>query len=175
MSDETLPAESTDTVNPDYDDLEDDDLVSLDETTLRRDEEGNLLPERMYVEELGGEAVARPLERDERKRFVEDLFSGDKDELTSAELAELFDKKIVAPDLGGHPLSEDGRVTERFVEEGLSQAKEDGFYIAVLLASDEHDIVRRIRGEFTESELELAKAKMAEEEQAGPRAGNRGR
>lgn len=170
MTQDNLPAETTkSTVNPEYDELDDDGLVDLETTTLQRDDDGELLPVRTFVQELGGDVVAKPLERDERERFVEDLIGDSgKDELTDAELAELFDSKIVAPDLSEHRLCEEGRVTERFVRKGLNQNQEDGYYIAVLLASDEDELVRRLRGEFKESELELAKAAMGTDGDDGP-------
>lgn len=159
MSDNDTTTTTSETQNPTYAET-DDDVVSLGEATLQRDSEGKLMPSKEYVREMNGNVLARPLTRDERQRFVTDLLEGEKDELSDAELAELFDLKVVDPDLSEHPLCEDGRVTERFVREGLNQSQEDGLFIAVLLASGEDDMVRRIRGEFNETELELVKEQM---------------
>lgn len=171
MSDSDTPTSTASQAqNPDYAES-DDDVVSLGEATLQRDSEGKLMPSKEYVREMNGHVLARPLTRDERKRFVTDLLEGEKDELSDADLAELFDLKIVDPDLSDHPLCEDGRVTERFVREGLNQSQEDGLFIAVLLASGEDDMVRRIRGEFNETELELVKEQMRGE--GNPDSGGR--
>lgn len=157
--------------NPDYSD--DNDVVSLDETTLQRDSEtGDLIPEKNWVDELDGNVVARPLTRDERQRYIEDLLDEDsnKDELSDSELAELFDRKIVSPDLTNHRLNGD-KVTTEFIREGLNQAQENGYFIAILLASDEETLVRRLRGEYTDSEIRMV---MAQEGNLRP-AGDRGR
>lgn len=166
MPDTSDAPKTAETQNPKYAEA-DDDVVSLGEATLQRDDEGRLMPSKEYVREMDGYVLARPLTRDERKRFVTDLVEGEKEELSDAELAELFDLKVVNPDLTQHPLCEDGHVTERFVREGLNQSQENGLFIAVLLASGEDDMVRRIRGEFNETELELVKEQMRGEGNPG--------
>lgn len=159
--------------NPDYSD--DDDVVKLDDTTLQR-VDGELQPQKVYVEELGGKVVTRPLTRDERQRYIEDLLDEDtdKDELSDSELAELFDRKIVEPDLTEHRLNGE-TVTTDFVREGLNQTHEDGYFIAILLASEEDRLVRYIRGEFTNSEIRMAAAQSGNLRPAGERDRNQAR
>lgn len=143
---------------------DDEDFVSIDETTLQRDPDtGQLEPEEVYVEELGGPTLARPMKRDEREQYIDDVADeeSEKEEVTDKELAELFDRKLVKPDLSEHEMC-DGRVTEKFVREGLTKNQEDGFYIAVLLASGETDVVRMIRGDYTEREMEMMRAQAAQ-------------
>lgn len=157
-----------------HDETDDDGIVSLEDTTIQRDTEtGELLPRKNYVDELGGETVSKPLTRDERKEYVEDLLDEDEDkeELSDAELAELFDRKVVKPDLTQHHLCGD-HVTEKFVKEGLTKTQEDGFFIGILLASDENDLVRLIRGEYTDQELKMALASSGNWNPAGGRTDN---
>lgn len=161
--------------NPDYSDS--DDVVSIDETTLQRDSEsGELLPRKVYVEEFGGDIVARPLTRDERQRYIEDLLDEetDKDELSDSELAELFDRKIVEPDLTEHRLNGE-TVTTDFVREGLNRTQEDGYFIAILLASDETRLVRYTRGEYTDSEIKMVAAESGNLQPQGDRSRNEAR
>lgn len=160
--------------NPEYSD--DDDVVSIEETTLQRDSDGDLRPQKMWVDELDGNVVSRPLTRDERKRYIEDLLDEDtdKDELSDSELAELFDRKIVKPDLTKHPLNGQ-KITTEFVREGLNQPQEDGYFIAILLASDDDKLVRRMRGDYTDSELRAMMAAEGNLSPAGDRTRNEAR
>lgn len=160
--------------NPDYSD--DDDVVSLNETTLQRDSDGALRPQKNWVKELDGNVVARPLTRDERKRYIEDLVDEetDKDELSDSELAELFDRKIVKPDLTAHRLNGD-KVTTEFVREGLNQTQENGYFNAILLASGEDKLVRMNRGEYTEQEIRMVMAQQGNLRPAGDRDRNEAR
>lgn len=161
--------------NPDYSDS--DDVVSIDQTTLQRDSEsGELLPQKVWVDEFGGDIIARPLTRDERKRYIEDLLDEDheKEELSDSELAELFDRKVVEPDLTDHRLNGE-TVTTDFVRDGLNQTQEDGYFIAVLLASDEDRLVRYIRGDYTDSEIRMAAAQSGNLRPAGDRDRNEAR
>lgn len=161
--------------NPEYSD--DDDVVSLDETTLQRDSEtGELRPQKIWVDELDGNVVARPLTRDERQRYIEDLLDDetDKDELKDSELAELFDRKIVEPDLLDHRLNGE-TITTDFVREGLNQTQENGLFNAILLASDEHRLVRLNRGEYTDSEIRMVQAQQGNLRPAGDRDRNEAR
>jgi hypothetical protein len=93
-----------------------------------------------------------------------------KDEVTDAELAELFDRNLIAPDLTGHPKCPDQGVTETFVREEMSQYFQDACYIAVLLASDEYDVVRLMRTDLKPGEIDMA-VKMQQAEGNGQ--GNR--
>jgi len=168
MSDDSIsnvasPATGSDDPDPEpaasseYQDS-DDGLATLEDHTLQRDETGGLQPQRIReIQELGGaDVIAKPLTRQERRQYIEELVddSTDKEEITDAELAELFDTKIVRPDLAQHDLCQpEGHVTERFVREGLTGKQEDGYYIAVLRASGEDDMVRQMRGELADKEL----------------------
>lgn len=138
-----------------------DGFLDLEDTTLQRDDSGDIKPQEVYVDELGGKVLARSLDRNERRMYVEELLDEDEDreELADSELAELFEKKIVEPDLTDHPLCENGRVTERFVTEGLNSAQEDGFFLAILLASGERDLVRIMRGQYRDEEIKHAIAR----------------
>lgn len=144
-------------VNPDYNDG-DDDFVSFDDVTYTRDDTGELAAEDVFVEELDGMARSRPLMKNQKQRTVNPFIDpdGPKDELTDADLAELFDSRLEKPDLTEHPACEDSRVTERFVGENMPDSMQDGCFIAILLASKEYDIVRLMRNELTESEIEMA-------------------
>ncbi len=160
--------------NPEYSD--DDDVVSLDETTLQRDSDGDLRPQKVWVKELDGNVVARPLTRDERQRHIEELVDDetDKEELTDSELAELFDRKIVDPDLKGHRLNGE-TVTTDFVSKGLNQTQENGYFNAILLASGEDKLVRMNRGEYTEQEIRMVMAAQGNPRPAGDRDRNEAR
>lgn len=142
-------------------DAKDDGMVSLADTTLQR-RNGDLVAETIEVEELDGSVRVKPMTRDERKFYVEEVNDPDsgREEITDEELADLFDEKVVEPDLGEHELCPDGEVTERFVREGLSSKGEEGFYIAILLATGEEDMVRTMRGEFDDREMELMLKRM---------------
>ena len=161
----------TETASEDYVDTDaDDGLATLEDHTLQRDPSGDLKPQRVTdIPELdGADVIAKPLTRQERKQYIQDLVEGSKDEITDAELAELFDRKIVAPDLSEHPLC-NGQVTERFVQDGLLGKQEDGYYIAILRASGEDEMVRRMRGELSDTEL---RALIAAEHGTIPEQGN---
>lgn len=138
-----------------------DGLLDLEDTTLQRGDDGEIKPQEVYVDELGGKVMARSMDRNERQKYIEDLMDEDSDreELSDAELADLFERKIVAPDLTEHPLCEDGKVTEVFVREGLNSAQEDGFFIAILMASGERDLVRLMRGQYRDEEIKHAIAR----------------
>lgn len=159
MSD-NLPADTeSEQHDPEYAD-DDDDVVSIESTTLQRDPDtGDLIPRKEYVDELGGDVVARPMTRQEQKRYVEEVASEEKEkeENSDKDLAKLFDRKIVEPDLTQHRLCGEN-VTEKFVREGLNKTQENGYFIAILLASDAHDMVRRIRGEYNDQEIQMALA-----------------
>lgn len=174
-TDEVLEDErGSEPTNPDYADYErDDGIVSIEDTTVHRDEDGNLLPRRQPVDELGGDIVAKPLLDTARERFVEDLQDADtdKEELSNADLAELFDTHIVEPDMTQHELCGD-RVTERFVREGMTQKMQDAYYIGILLASDEYEMVARMRrverGELTDAEVEMAMREQDRQDEQEP-------
>lgn len=160
--DEDTPRTPT-TTNPEYEDYgDDDDIASVEATTIQRGSDGEILPRREFVEELDADVVAKPLIDDARDRFLESVADPetDKEELSNAELAELLDTHLVAPDLTEHPLCENNRVTERFVREGMTDSMQDAYYIGVLLASDEHEYVRRMRrlerGQYTDGEVKYA-------------------
>jgi len=144
---------------------DEDEIVSLADTTLQR-RGGELVAERVYVEELDGSVKAKPMVRDERKYYVEEINDPevDRDEISDGELADLFDEKIKQPDLTEHELCDDS-VTEEFVSEGLTSTGEEGYYIAILLVSGEDDMVRRMRGEYEPDEIDrLARAEAALED-----------
>jgi hypothetical protein len=169
--------------NPKYAEYEeDDDIASLEATTVHRDEDGNILPRKQFVEELNAYIVAKPLLDTARERFLEEVQDPDseKEQLTDADLAELFDTHLVAPDFTQHELCESGRITERFVREGMTEANQDAYYIGILLASDEYEYVARLRrverGTLTDAEIEFAMRQQDREEAGdeGPRPqGNR--
>lgn len=191
MTDEPTTDESTDTINetpadtggepynPDYEDGDGDDVVSLEESTIQRDPStGELQPQKNYVEELRGDVVSKPITRDERERYVEPLLEADADDdepaLSDADLAELFDRKVVKPDLSAHELCGDN-VTEKFVADGLTKTQEDGYFIAILLASDEYDLVRMMRNNYTDQEIKMAMAESGNWTPQGDRDKNEAR
>jgi len=154
-------------VNPETADDTGDEFISVDEVTFSRDDDGNLLAEDVFVEELDGMARSRPLMKEQRERIVEPFIDpeGHKDEITDADLADLFNSRLEKPDLTEHPHCPDSRVTERFVEDHMPQSMQDGCFIAVLLASKEFDLIRILRNELKESEIEIAvRSEQAENE-----------
>ncbi|WP_254535238.1 hypothetical protein [Halomarina litorea] len=122
----------------------DNDLVSLEQTTIQRDEDGEIIPRREYVEELGGDGIARPLTGALRSRYIEGKLEAGED-LTDRDLANIFDRCVVAPDLTTHPQCPSEGVTESFVSDQMTGAMQDAYFILVLLASDEDAVVERIR------------------------------
>lgn len=136
----------------------DHDLIDRDQQRIQRDENGEIIPRREYVEELGGDAIAKPLPRSARERYIEETL-GQGEDVTDAMLAELFDEYLVVPDLTTWEGCPNDRVTEEFVTEGLTQAEEDAFFFAILLASGDHDLVDRLRsnrrGGLSENEIAL--------------------
>lgn len=163
---ESHPDEQERPVNPDYAETDDEErFASGDALTFQRDEEGDLVPNEVFVEELeqmghAPYALAKPFHGDQRQRYLEDPADPDSDveELTDADLAELFERNLIRPDLHESPACE-GRITERFVSEELPEPAQDACFIAVLLASGEHEYVRRMRrlqrGELTDAEVKM--------------------
>lgn len=154
------PARGEAGVNPESDVAGEDDegFVEFDEVTFSRGEQGELQPETEYVEELGGKAKARPATKGHRDNYIEPFADpdGEKDTLTNADLAFLFDSRLEKPDLTNHPRCPDDEVTPEFVEEDMPQSMQDGCFIAILLASKEYDLVRLMRNDLKESEIEMA-------------------
>lgn len=178
MQDKTDGRESgreSETVNPEYADADDGEFVSFEEVTYQRDSQGNLKAEDVHVRELDGMARAVPMNKSQREMIsnLQDPDS-DRDELTDAELAELFDRNLKKPDLTQHPRASGGRVTEGFVSNEMPQTMQDGCFMAILLASKEYDMVRLLRNELTDSEIKMAVAAMNEDgdadQQGNPRA-----
>lgn len=176
------------TVNPEYADDDEGQYASWQDVTRQRDEEGNLLPRDVYVEEFDSlnidppYALAIPFHGDQRQRYLVDPSDPDvdKEEVTDAELAELFDKNLVEPDLTEHPACRGGRVTEQLVAEEIDQPMQDACFVAVMLASNEYEYVRRMRrlerGELTDAEIKMALEERERREEEGPQPqGNRSR
>lgn len=178
------PAAERGTVNPEH--ASGGQYASWESVTRQRDSDGTLLPKDVFVEEFGDldieppYALAKPFHGDQRKRYLEDVADPetDKDEIPDAELAELFDRNLEQPDLTHHPAC-DGRISERFVREEMSDPMQDACFIAVLLASDEHEFVRRMRrfqrGELTDAEVKMAMESDEGMQPAGDRSRNQAR
>lgn len=125
------------------------DKVSLDDISLKRDSNGDLVPVTVYVEELGGEITARPMTKSARQRYLAPLADEeDAGELSNEMLAGLFSEHIVEPDMNG--------VDAEFIENNLNPSAEHGLFFGVLLASGEEEVVEEFRkalnGELAEDE-----------------------
>ena len=120
------------------------DLVSLEQTTIQRDETGEIIPRREYVEELGGDGLAKPMTNALSSRYIDGKLNEGED-LTDRDLANIFDRCVVSPDLTEHPQCPNDGVTEEFVAEQMTGAMEDAYFILVLKASGEDALVDRIR------------------------------
>ncbi|MFC5970070.1 hypothetical protein ACFPYI_01880 [Halomarina salina] len=120
------------------------DLVSLEQTTIQRDEDGEIVPRREYVEELGGDAIAKPMTGALRERYIENKLNEGED-VTDRDLANIFNRCVVAPDLTNHPECPDDQVTEEFVKNGMTGAMQDAYFILVLRASGEEALADQIR------------------------------
>lgn len=119
-------------------------LASLEATTIQRDEDGEIIPRREYVEELGGDGIAKPMTGALRERYIENKLDEGED-ITDRDLANIFNRCVVAPDLTNHPQCPDDGVTEQFVSNEMTGAMQDAYFILVLLASDEDSYAERIR------------------------------
>lgn len=147
-------------------DFEDDDadFASFEDVTFKRDEQGELVPEDNYVEEIEAWTKALPM-TDQQRSHVQDFFQDeDVTELSDAWLADLFESRLVKPDLTEHSQCEDGRVTERFIAENMSEYNQMALLYGILMASDEWDILRMFRNDLTEKEMEMA-LKLREQQQ----------
>lgn len=143
--------------------------VSLDSVTVERDSRGRLTSEYYYVEELDGEVKSRGLTKSEKRNHLGPMLDGE--EIGSDVLAEWFEEKIDDPDLTEHPRAGEDGLTAEFVEEELTEDAEDGFFFAVLLASDLDELVNFYRklyaGDMTVEDLEdmnIDPASLSEEE-----------
>jgi hypothetical protein len=134
------------------------DLASVEQTTIQRDAQGRARPRREYVEELDADVLARPLPSADREKYIGETL-GQGEDITDQMLAELFDEYVVYPDLTDHSECPDDQVTEQFVGESLTSTTEDAYFFAILLASDEQDLVERLRanrrGELSDGEAKL--------------------
>jgi hypothetical protein len=141
--------------NPDY--VNDDDFADPEEAVFGRDSSGQLKAQKCYVDELDAHTLARPLKKPQRE-MIEALQDpdSDRDELSDAELAELFDDRLERPDLTTVAECQGDRVTERFVADEMSPEKQEGYLIGILLASDMNDMVRLMRNELTDKEMRMA-------------------
>ena len=141
--------------NPDY--VDDDDFADPEEAVFGRDSSGQLKAQKCYVDELDAHTLARPLKKPQRE-MIEELADSDSDreELSDAELAELFDDRLERPDLTTVDECQGSRVTERFVADEMSPEKQTGYLIGILLASDMNDTVRLMRNELTDKEIRMA-------------------
>ncbi|MWG34819.1 hypothetical protein [Halomarina oriensis] len=140
---------------PDESPPEDAGMVSVADVTVSRDQEGNVLPEKQYVEELDGYVKARRLTKNAREQWIMPLLSGE--DISDAQLADLYESHLVEPDL----TNDEGEVTERLVAEELDPAMEDGLLYGILLVSDLDEIVDRLRryprGDISDEEMDRLK------------------
>lgn len=144
---------------------DDEGFASFEDVTFKRDAEGHLVPEENYVEEIDAWTKALPMS-DQQRSYVMDFFDQDSDveELSDKWLADLFDEKLVQPDLSESPQCQKGRVTERFVREEMSEHNQMACFYSILMASDEWDLLRMFRGDLSDREIDMA-LKLREQEQ----------
>ncbi|MFD1515116.1 hypothetical protein [Halomarina rubra] len=130
-------------------------MVSVDDVIVSRDGDGNVLPEKVYVEELGGHIKARRLTKSARDEYIMPLLSGE--DITDGMLADLYETHLVEPDL----TNDEGEVTAAFVSEQLDPSMEDGLLYGILLVSDLDEIVDRLRryprGDISDEEMDRLK------------------
>ena len=133
-------------------------LASEETRIIQRDETGEIIPRREYVAETDEDALAKPLPGSARERYIEETLAQGED-ITDAMLAEMFTDYLVVPDLTTWADCPDDHVSEDFIQDGLSQAEEDGYFFAILLASGDTDLVERLRanrrGGMSEDEVRL--------------------
>ncbi len=153
-------------------------MVDVNDVVLTRDEEGALVPEEVYVEEFDDTVVTVPMTNADQERWIKpflnalatanaiaeedvDLDELDEDEreelenmgreaLSDEHLAEMFDEKIVEPDLvaaydSNRPDRDIDALDEEFIKQDLKPGAKDGLLFAVLLASEMEEMVDALR------------------------------
>lgn len=153
-------------------------MVDVNDVVLTRDEEGALVPEETYVEEFDDTVVAVPMTNADQERWIKpflnalatanaiaeedvDLDELDDDEreelenmgreaLSDEHLAEMFDEKIVEPDLvaaydANRPDRDIDALDEEFIKQDLKPGAKDGLLFAVLLVSEMEELVDALR------------------------------
>ena len=118
------------------------DTLSLDDITVERGDDGELLAKEVYVEELDAHVKARPMTNGAQNRYLGAV--GEDGELSNEDLAGLFSDHIVKPDLSD--------IDAAFIENDMKPGTEEGLLFAVLLASDMDDGVEQMR-DAREAEL----------------------
>ena len=153
-------------------------MVDVNDVVLTRDGEGALVPEEVYVEEFDDTVEAVPLTNADQERWInpfleavatanaiatedvdldeiddegrEELEELGKDALSDKTLAEMFDAKIVEPDLvaaydANRPDRDIDSLDEEFIREDLKLGAKDGLLFAVLLVSELDELVEALR------------------------------
>lgn len=133
----------------------DDELITAADEGLPRDEHGNLEPQIVHVDRLGGKVKTLPIIPDDFEEHVAPFVSGDADVLDDDTIAHLLDKNLVVPDLTNKPTCPDDRVTGEWVANNLPQERQVGYLIAMLRAGRYHQTADRLEGDIPEGEKEL--------------------
>ena len=166
-------------------------MVDVNDVVLTRDEEGALVPEETYVEEFDDTVVAVPLTNADQERWIKpfldaiatanaiasedvDLDELDDDErekleemgrdaLSDEHLAEMFDAKIVEPDLvaaydQNRPDRDIDSLDEEFIKQDLKPGAKDGLLFGILLVSEMGELVDALRSTVEQDDEDAAEA-----------------
>lgn len=143
---------------------EDSELIQPEDEGYSRDPQtGELQPEIVFVEQLGGKIKIIPPTSDEEERWLDPIRGGDGEGvLTDAMLAEIMNLKVVAPDVTKREDCPDHEVTEQWVRNHMAKPRQKGYVAGLARAAHDEDLYERLHGRIPENEQDLV-AKIAAE------------